>query len=126
MWQPIPPPPVDSQVIGMAQGNPVAHTSHCGPLSSLELQVVAGPGDKPMVEVSFRGESKRFSPEEISSMVLSRMKAVAEAHLRRPVSKAIVTVPAYFSDGQKQATMDAGVIAGLEVMRILQEPTAVS
>ncbi|KAL0222572.1 hypothetical protein RCL1_002426 [Eukaryota sp. TZLM3-RCL] len=88
------------------------------------FKVVAGPADKPMIEVSFRGETKTFSAEEVSAMVLTKMKDVAEAYLGEPVTKAVVTVPAYFNDSQRQATKDAGTIAGLEILRIINEPTA--
>ncbi|XP_063296103.1 heat shock-related 70 kDa protein 2 [Pelobates fuscus] len=79
---------------------------------------------KPKVQVEYRGEMKTFSPEEVSSMVLGKMKEVAEAYLGRPVPSAVITVPAYFNDSQRQATKDAGVIAGLSVLRIINEPTA--
>jgi L1 cell adhesion molecule like protein len=88
------------------------------------FKVVAGPSDKPMIEVKFKGETKRFQPEEISSMVLIKMKEIAEAYLGKTVAKAVITVPAYFNDSQRQATKDAGQIAGLEVQRIINEPTA--
>ncbi|PSS21046.1 Heat shock 70 protein [Actinidia chinensis var. chinensis] len=87
-------------------------------------QVVPGPGDKPMIVVRYKGEEKMFSPEEISSMILAKMREIAEAFLGQPVNNAVVTVPAYFNDSQRQATKDAGVIAGLNVMRIINEPTA--
>lgn len=79
---------------------------------------------KPVIEVEYRGEQKDFTPEEISSMVLLKMKEIAEAYLGGTVKDAVVTVPAYFNDSQRQATKDAGVIAGLNVMRIINEPTA--
>ncbi|KAM4835157.1 heat shock 70 kDa protein 1A-like [Thomomys bottae] len=85
---------------------------------------VVSEGDKPKVRVSYKGEPKTFCPEEISSMVLSKMKETAEAYLGHPVSNAVITVPAYFNDSQRQATKDAGVIAGLNVLRIINEPTA--
>jgi len=80
--------------------------------------------DKPMINVDFRGESKTFSPEEISSMILVKMKEIAEAYLGETVTDAVVTVPAYFNDSQRQATKDAGAIAGLNILRIINEPTA--
>jgi len=79
---------------------------------------------KPVIEASHLGEAKRFHPEEISAMVLGKMKETAEAYLGQPVAKAVITVPAYFNDAQRQATRDAGAIAGLEVLRIINEPTA--
>ena len=88
------------------------------------FSVKAGPGDKPMIHVEYKGESKEFAAEEVSSMVLTQMKAAAEAFLGKQVSNAVVTVPAYFNDSQRQATKDAGVIAGLSVQRIINEPTA--
>lgn len=76
------------------------------------------------IETEYRGEHKKFRPEEISSMVLTKMKETAEAYLGKTVKKAVITVPAYFNDAQRQATKDAGAIAGLEVLRIINEPTA--
>jgi len=80
--------------------------------------------EKPFIRVDFKGEEKTFSPEEISSMVLIKMKEIAEAYLGAPVTDAVVTVPAYFNDSQRQATKDAGTIAGLNILRIINEPTA--
>ena len=88
------------------------------------FKVVAGPSDKPLIEVEYKGERKRFSAEEISSMVLVKMKETAEAYLGKTVKNAVITVPAYFNDSQRQATKDAGAIAGLNVLRIVNEPTA--
>merc|ERR1719235_3098228 len=77
-----------------------------------------------MISVKFKGEQKKFQAEEISSMVLVKMKEIAEAYLNTTVKNAVVTVPAYFNDSQRQATKDAGQIAGLNVQRIINEPTA--
>jgi endoplasmic reticulum chaperone BiP len=79
---------------------------------------------KPYITVDVKGEKKKFSPEEISAMILGKMKKTAEDYLGKEVKNAVVTVPAYFNDAQRQATKDAGVIAGLNVLRIINEPTA--
>jgi len=88
------------------------------------FKVVSGPQDKPLINVKYMGEEKKFQAEEISAMVLTKMKEVAETYLGKPVKDAVVTVPAYFNDAQRQATKDAGTIAGLNVKRIINEPTA--
>ena len=85
---------------------------------------VENQGGKPSIKVEFKGEEKNFTPEEISSMVLTSMRATAESYLGTTVTDAVVTVPAYFNDSQRQATKDAGLIAGLNVLRIINEPTA--
>lgn len=79
---------------------------------------------KPYIKVNYLNEEKTFSPEEISAMILTKMKAVAESYLGSSVTDAVITVPAYFNDSQRQATKDAGTIAGLNVLRIINEPTA--
>src|SRR3984885_8779671 len=81
-------------------------------------------GGKPVIQVEYKGEEKTFSPEEVSSMVLTKMRETAEAYLGGTIKNAVVTVPAYFNDSQRQATKDAGLIAGLNVLRIINEPTA--
>lgn len=80
--------------------------------------------DKPVIQVEFKGETKTFTPEEISSMILVKMKETSEAYLGGKVDSAVITVPAYFNDSQRQATKDAGAISGMNVLRIINEPTA--
>ena len=89
-------------------------------------KVVAGPNGDACVEVEVDGKPKQFSPPEISAMILAKLKADAEMRLGEKISQAVITVPAYFNDSQRQATKDAGRIAGLEVLRIINEPTAAS
>jgi heat shock protein 1/8 len=88
------------------------------------FKVIEGHADKPMIVVTYKGEEKHFAAEEISSMVLKKMREIAEAYLGTTVKNVVVTVPAYFNDSQRKATKDAGGIAGLNVMRIINEPTA--
>jgi molecular chaperone DnaK (HSP70) len=85
---------------------------------------VADKDGRPYISVQVDGKAKLFSPEEISGMILSKMKDVAEAYLGTAVKHAVVTVPAYFNDAQRLATKDAATIAGLNVLRIINEPTA--
>ena len=85
---------------------------------------VVNVGDKPKLKVEFMCEEKTFTPEEVSSMVLVKMKETAEGFLGQDITDAVVTVPAYFNDSQRQATKDAGVISGLNILRIINEPTA--
>ena len=88
------------------------------------FKVVPDAIDKPIIEVEYKKETKQFSAEEISAVILTKMKEIAESYLGKDVKNAVVTVPAYFNDAQRQATKDAGLIAGLNVLRIINEPTA--
>ena len=88
------------------------------------FKVEAGADDKPTIVVQYKGETKKFQAEEISSMVLIKMKEIAESYLGKTCKSAVVTVPAYFNDSQRQATKDAGTISGLNILRIINEPTA--
>ena len=95
-------------------------------IATLPYKVVEGKNGEAVIECQVGSESKRFTPEQISSMILAKLKADAEAYLGEKVTQAVITVPAYFNDDQRQATKDAGEIAGLEVLRIINEPTAAS
>nr|KAJ0185829.1 hypothetical protein LSAT_V11C900469850 [Lactuca sativa] len=88
------------------------------------FRVIQDPVDTPKIVVSYKGQEKEFLAEEISSMILGKMKATAESYLGKVVKDAVITVPAYFNDSQRQATKDAGAIAGLNVIRMINEPTA--
>ena len=90
----------------------------------LSFGIVKGPEGQPMVSVNYKGENKKYTSEEVSAMILSKMKEIAEEFLGHKVKNAVVTVPAYFNDAQRQSTKDAGTIAGLNVVRIINEPTA--
>ena len=108
------------RLIGRKFDDPVVQKD----IKTWPFTVVSGVGGKPSIQVQFKGEMKSFAAEEISSMVLMKMKEVAEAYLGREVKNAVITVPAYFSDAQRQATKDSGTISGLNVLRIINEPTA--
>ena len=95
-------------------------------LKRVPYKVVKAANGDAHIQVQVAGETKTFSPPEISAMILAKMKSDAEAKLGETITQAIVTVPAYFNDSQRQATKDAGKIAGLEVLRIINEPTAAS
>ena len=90
----------------------------------LSYDIIKDDGGKPLIEVSYKCEKKTFTPEEISSMILTKMKETGESYLGGTVKDAVITVPAYFNDSQRQATKDAGAIAGLNVLRVINEPTA--
>ncbi|KAL4438227.1 hypothetical protein ABPG77_010588 [Micractinium sp. CCAP 211/92] len=108
------------RLIGMRFSDPSVKAD----LEHMPFKVVSGSGDKPFIQVTHKCEQKLMTPEEISAMVLGKMRDVASSRLGEPVTKAVITVPAYFTDAQRHATKDAGAIAGLEVLRIINEPTA--
>merc|ERR1719421_2483418 len=92
--------------------------------SPLTLTPIVEKGGKPMIGVKVKGEEKQLAPEEVSSMVLTKMKETAENYLGKEVKHAVITVPAYFNDAQRTSTKDAGTISGMSVLRIINEPTA--
>jgi L1 cell adhesion molecule like protein len=108
------------RMIGRKFSDPIVQQD----MKNWPFKVVQGDNDRPRIEVEWKGQVKQFYPEEISAMVLGRMMEIAETQLTTKVKDAVVTVPAYFNDGQRQATKDASVIAGLNVLRIINEPTA--
>ncbi|CAI8612063.1 unnamed protein product [Vicia faba] len=108
------------RLIGRKYSDPVIQND----IQLWPFRVVAGKDDKPEIIVKYKGEEKCFCAEEISSMVLTKMRNIAEKFLGSTVENAVVTVPAYFNDSQRKATKDAGAIAGLNVIRIINEPTA--
>jgi len=108
------------RIIGRAWDDEVVEKE----MKSFPFRIVNGGEMRPLIDVQWRGESRKLSPEEVSAMVLVEMKRAAEAHLGRPCTKAVITVPAHFNDQQRTATKDAGRIAGLNVLRIINEPTA--
>jgi len=93
-------------------------------MKNVTYKIVNDGKNRPVIEVEYMNESKRFTPEEITAMVIGKMKSIAESYLGQKVHKAVITVPAYFNDNQKQATKDAAIIAGLEPIRLVAEPTA--
>ena len=105
-------------------GRKVADASVKSDMKHWPFKIVPDASDKPLIQVTYQNELKDFTPEEISSMILVKMKEIAEAYLGKDVKNAVVTVPAYFNDSQRQATKDAGAIAGLNILRIINEPTA--
>ena len=108
------------RLIGRAFSDPTTQSD----IKHFPFKVFAKDGNKPCIEVEYKGERKEFIPEEISSMILIKMKEIAESYLGDTVTDAVITVPAYFNDAQRTATKDAGAIAGLNVLRIINEPTA--
>lgn len=108
------------RLIGRRFSDPVVQSD----MKHWPFKVISKGGDKPFIRVKYKGETKEFAPEEISSMVLTKMKEIAESYLGKTIKDSVITVPAYFNDSQRQATKDAGAIAGLNVMRIINEPTA--
>merc|ERR1712188_225536 len=108
------------RLIGRKYTDPVVQSD----MKHWPFKLKAGEGDIPRIQVTFKGEEKTFAAEKISSMVLVKMKETAEAFVGKDVKDVVVTVPAYFNDSQRQATKDAGAIAGLNVLRIINEPTA--
>jgi len=107
------------RIIGRSYNDPVVHDEKSHLAYQIEDQ-----GGNPKIVVDWRGETKRLAPEEVSAMILTELKLAAEAHLGEPVRYAVITVPAHFNNQQRQATKDAGRIAGLHVKRIINEPTA--
>jgi molecular chaperone DnaK (HSP70) len=102
-------------------------------MSNLDLQkhmkvfpfaVVEDTEDNPMIQVTFENKMEQFAPEQISCFVLQKMKKMAENFLEEPITGAVITIPAYFNNNQRQATLDAAVLAGLNVLRFIHEPTA--
>ncbi|XP_052203841.1 heat shock cognate 70 kDa protein-like isoform X2 [Diospyros lotus] len=108
------------RLVGRRYGDPSVQSD----IRMWPFKVIADPSDKPMIVVSYKGEEKQFAAEEISSMILTKMKKIAEDYLGTTVKNNVVTVPACFNESQRQATRDASVIAGLNVLRIIKEPIA--
>jgi L1 cell adhesion molecule like protein len=93
-------------------------------LKQMVFKVEKGENDKPMICVTFKGKDKKFTPEQISAVILGQVKGIAEGFIDKKVTNAVITVPAYFSNAQREATMDAAAIAGLTVQRLISEPIA--
>eukprot|EP00593_Proboscia_inermis_P008970 CAMPEP_0171322344 /NCGR_PEP_ID=MMETSP0816-20121228/114898_1 /TAXON_ID=420281 /ORGANISM="Proboscia inermis, Strain CCAP1064/1" /LENGTH=716 /DNA_ID=CAMNT_0011820793 /DNA_START=187 /DNA_END=2337 /DNA_ORIENTATION=- len=108
------------RIIGRSYADPVVHLEQ----KTLSYKLTEGSNGEPKIQVKWRGERKSLSPEEVSAMVLTELRLAAEKHLKRSVKAAVITVPAHFNNQQRQATKDAGRIAGLDVKRIINEPTA--
>ena len=105
-------------------GRKFSDSSVASDMKHFSYQVISDQDDKPLIKASYKDEDKTFTPEEISSMVLTKMKETAEAFLGKEVTDAVITVPAYFNDSQRSSTKDAATIAGLNCLRIINEPTA--
>lgn len=108
------------RLIGRKFSDPVTQSE----IKRYPFKVINDGNDRPQIEVNFKNETKKLYPEEISAAILVRMKEIAEVYLGEPIHNAVVTVPAYFNDAQRQSTKDAGVIAGLNIVRMINEPTA--
>ena len=108
------------RLIGRKFNDPVVQNE----LKTFPFKVVQDSNGNCSIQVEYKGETKKFSAEEISAMILTKMKEIAESYLGDKVTDAVITVPAYFNDAQRQSTKDAGIIAGLNVLRIINEPTA--
>ena len=108
------------RLIGRKYSDPIIQNE----ISNFPFTVIDDGNDKPKIQVNYKNEIKTFHPEEISSMVLVKMKEIAESYIGSKVEDAVITVPAYFNDSQRQATKDAGSISGLNVLRVINEPTA--
>jgi L1 cell adhesion molecule like protein len=108
------------RLIGKNYSDPVVQND----IKNFSYNVSKDANDKPIIKATYKGEEKSFTPEQISSMILVKMKEIAENYIGKEVKDAVITVPAYFNDAQRQATKDAGSIAGLNVLRIINEPTA--
>lgn len=108
------------RIIGRNFSDPVVQEE----MKLFPFEVVDSGDNRPQIAVEFKGESKKFFPEQISAILLEKMKKIAESYLGKPIKKAVITIPAYFNDSQRQATKDAAIIAGLEPVRLVAEPTA--